>query len=191
MGIHEALFYIQQNLNAPKDLKNEFGGYKYRSCESILQAAKPLLGATGTTLYFNDEIIHIGDRFYVTSTATLSNGAETRCAQGYAREELAKKGMDSAQLTGATSSYARKYALNALFAIDDNKDADKTNQHKTDKQSIVTEAKAEINAATSTTQLKAIFEKYTAIEPSLCQKNAPIHKALSARKTELSDVGQS
>lgn len=188
MPIHEALFYIQQNLNAPKDLENKFGNYKYRSCESILAAVKPHLAHTGTTLTFLDDIRLIGDRFYVVSTACLNNGVEYRKASGYAREDLSKKGMDGAQLTGATSSYARKYALNALFAIDDNKDADITNQHKTDDKSIVAQAKSEIQGAVTQAQLRDIFNRYSAIVPALCQKGGQIQKALTERRKVLEEL---
>lgn len=113
---------IQQELKAPKGQYNTFGSYKYRSCEDILEAVKPLLG-TGT-LVINDEMVMLGDRFYVKATATLKDDKEEVSAVAYAREALEKKGMDSSQITGATSSYARKYALNGLFLIDDTKDAD-------------------------------------------------------------------
>lgn len=113
---------IQQELKAPKGQKNTFGNYNYRSCEDIVEAVKPLLGEG--TLTISDEIVMFGERFYVRATATLTSGNETAFATSYAREPLEKKGMDTAQITGATSSYARKYALNGLFAIDDTKDAD-------------------------------------------------------------------
>lgn len=116
-SIRQALSHIQGKLNAPKDLTNKFGGYNYRSCESIQQALKPLLQETETTLTLSDEIQQIGDRFYVVATATLCNDKDYVSASAYAREDLVKKGMDAAQLTGATSSYARKYALSGLFAI--------------------------------------------------------------------------
>ena len=127
---------IQTRLNAPKDLRNSFGGYNYRSCESILEALKPLLAETNCTLTLVDEIVFIEGRFYVKATATLKNAnGETESAVAYAREEESKKGMDASQLTGATSSYARKYSLSGLFCIDDNKDADATNTHgKTEKK---------------------------------------------------------
>lgn len=121
---------IQTRLNAPKDLRNSFGGYNYRSSESILEALKPLLAETNCTLTLVDEIVFIEGRFYVKATATLKNAnGETESAVAYAREEESKKGMDASQLTGATSSYARKYAMGGLFCIDDNKDADATNTH--------------------------------------------------------------
>lgn len=127
MSIFQKLEAIQKELNAPKNQYNSFGKYHYRSCEDILGAVKPLLN--GCALIVTDEIQMIGDRFYVVATAKLTDGKETVEAKGYAREELQKKGMDASQLTGATSSYARKYALNGLFAIDDAKDADATNDH--------------------------------------------------------------
>lgn len=113
---------IQQSLKAPKGQLNSFGGYKYRSCEDILEAVKPLLG--DFFLVITDEVVNIGSRYYVKATAVLKNDKEAYSAIAYAREPESKKGMDESQITGATSSYARKYALNGLFAIDDTKDAD-------------------------------------------------------------------
>lgn len=118
---------IQAHLNAPKNQYNSFGKYKYRSCEDILEGVKPLLN--GLFLSISDEIVLIGDRYYVRSTATITDGTNSHSASAMAREEENKKGMDSAQVTGATSSYARKYCLNGLFGIDDAKDAD-TDEHK-------------------------------------------------------------
>lgn len=130
--ITEKLVQIQTRLNAPKNLYNKFGGYKYRSCESIVEAAKPLLNELNCALVINDEIIHIGDRHYVKAVVNLkcAETGESETCIAFAREEETKKGMDKAQITGATSSYARKYALNGLFAIDDTKDPDATNDHK-------------------------------------------------------------
>lgn len=125
------LINIQFALNVPKNRTNKFGGYNYRSAEDILKAAKPLLKEHGCILNISDEIKEIGGRFYVEATATLINSAgETISAKGCAREEETKKGMDEAQITGAVSSYARKYALNGLFAIDDGVDADSLNTSK-------------------------------------------------------------
>ena len=125
---------IQQALKAPKGQKNKFGNYNYRSCEDILEAVKPLLGDCSLTL--SDEMVEIGGRVYVKATASLimptNAGPETHevlKVYGWAREAEDKKGMDAAQITGAASSYARKYALNGLFCIDDTKDADATNDH--------------------------------------------------------------
>ena len=113
---------IQKTLNAPKGQTNTFGGYKYRSCEDILMAVKPLLGDLVITV--NDEMSLVGDRVYVKATATITDGEHSVSTSSFAREAISKKGMDDAQVTGSTSSYARKYALNGLLLIDDNKDAD-------------------------------------------------------------------
>lgn len=124
-SIYSALNYIQSNLKAPKGQFNSFGKYHYRSCEDILEGVKPHLKETNTCLVISDEIVTIGDHNYIKATATLygaDGGAVANSA--FAKEPLDKKGMDPSQITGATSSYARKYALNGLFCIDDNKDAD-------------------------------------------------------------------
>ena len=130
MNIREKLLDIQIELKAPKSQYNNFGKYSYRNCEDILEAVKPLLADNKCTLTVKDEIVLIGDRYYVKATATLADieKADIIVTTAYAREELEKKGMDSSQLTGATSSYARKYALNGLFCIDDTKDADTLNK---------------------------------------------------------------
>jgi hypothetical protein len=127
--IEERLAKIQRELKAPKGQFNNFGKYKYRSCEDILEAVKPLLGEAVLTI--SDEIIMIGDRYYVKARANLWIGsiASGITVTAYAREEADKKGMDGAQITGSASSYARKYALNGLFLIDDTKDADSTHTH--------------------------------------------------------------
>jgi hypothetical protein len=122
----QKLAQIQLKLNAPKNQRNSFGNYNYRSCEDILEGVKPLLG--DLFLSISDEIVQIGDRFYVKATATITDGESSHSASAMARESLTKKGMDDAQITGATSSYARKYCLNGLFGIDDAKDAD-TDEH--------------------------------------------------------------
>lgn len=123
----EKLIKIQQELEVPKEQKNEFGGYMYRSCEDILEAVKPLLKKYNLLLSLTDKIVTIGDSNYVKATAKLEddNGGEIE-VNAYAREAKVKKGMDDSQITGAASSYARKYALNGLFLIDDTKDADAT-----------------------------------------------------------------
>lgn len=122
MKIHEKLSKIQQELKAPKNLYNKFGNYYYRNAEGILNAVKPLLN--GMCLLITDEPIMVGERYYIKATATLTDGSESVSAVAYAREDEQKKGMDGCQLTGACSSYARKYALNALLMIDDSKDSD-------------------------------------------------------------------
>ena len=118
---------IQSLIKAPKGQFNSFGKYKYRSCEDIVEAVKPVINQLGFYLTLSDEIVEIGGRFYVKATATISNGTESFSVSAFAREEESKKGMDGSQVTGASSSYARKYALNGLFAIDDTKDSDATN----------------------------------------------------------------
>ena len=126
-ALFEVLSKIQKEMKAPKSQYNAFGKYKYRSCEDILEAVKPFLN--GAVLYISDEMVLIGERYYIKATATLRNGDEAVSVTAYAREEAEKKGMDSSQITGAASSYARKYALNGLFLIDDTKDSDATNEH--------------------------------------------------------------
>lgn len=120
--IYKKLSEIQQTLKAPKGQVNKFGNYRYRSCEDILEAVKPLLGDYALTL--SDEMVEVGGRVYVKATATLTDGKDSATNTAFAREAEMKKGMDDSQITGATSSYARKYALNGLFAIDDTNDAD-------------------------------------------------------------------
>ena len=193
------LINIISELKAPKDQYNSFGKYKYRSCEDILEAVKPLLSKYGCLLFISDEIKELqipydytsqvtekgtttethynGSRVYIEATATvvLPDG-QTVSSKGIAREEVAKKGMDAAQITGAASSYARKYALNGLFCIDDTEDADATNKHgkeepttptyKTPKQKldesndVYESAKSEISKATTQEEVTAIANKW-------------------------------
>ena len=150
MSIQKKLADIQQVLKAPKGQRNNFGKYDFRSCEDILKAVKPLLGDLSLTLsdelvfsgMLEDEIVAAGvtvktQRVYIKATATLSNGADTITATAYAREASVKKGMDSSQLTGSTSSYARKYCLSGLFSIDSEADSDVTNKHNEDKTLVI------------------------------------------------------
>lgn len=118
------LHEIQQKLKAPKGQYNNFGKYKYRSCEDILEAVKPILKEVGCTLILSDEMVQVGDRYYIKATAHLKGENTDETTTAYAREDAEKKGMDGSQITGTASSYARKYALNGLFCIDDTKDAD-------------------------------------------------------------------
>ena len=137
MELKQKLLSIQTELKAPKNQFNSFGNYNYRSCEDILEAVKPLCKKGNVLLTLSDTIKHVGERYYVEATATLYDVETDDCisVSAYAREEETKKGMDSSQITGAASSYARKYALNGLFNIDDTKDSDSTNEgegkHKT------------------------------------------------------------
>lgn len=146
------LIVIQSELKAPKSQFNKFGGYKYRKAEDILEAVKPLLNKQKCTLTITDDIVMVGNRIYVKATATIKNEkGEYETTTGWAREEETKKGMDGSQITGASSSYARKYALNGLFAIDDNADTDTTNdgQHQEAKQQTQTQQPAAQQPASS------------------------------------------
>lgn len=139
------LIAIQSELKAPKSQFNKFGGYKYRKAEDILEAVKPLLAKQKCTLIITDDVVLVGNRIYVKATATIKNEkGECETTTGWAREEETKKGMDGSQTTGASSSYARKYALNGLFAIDDNADSDTTNdgQHQAEQQQANTPTQA-------------------------------------------------
>ena len=137
------LMVIQSELKAPKGQYNSFGKFKYRSCEDILEAVKPLCIKYATTLTLNDEIVLIGERYYIKATATLADCESKDFIEisAFAREADNKSGMDSAQVTGATSSYARKYALNGLFCIDDTKDADTDEYANTTRQQPKAETK--------------------------------------------------
>ena len=132
----EELIKIQTELKAPKNQYNSFGEYKYRSLEDILEALKPLLAKHNCYLTITDDIIQVGERYYIKATTTLSNGKTSISNTGIAREASNKKKMDDSQITGATSSYARKYALNGLFCIDDTKDADATNKHDKEEKEV-------------------------------------------------------
>ena len=136
MNIYEKLLNVQTELKAPKGQFNAFGKYKYRSCEDILEALKPVLNKYKLTFFINDEIVKVNNRNYVKATITIINiekPDEQIKVSALAREEETKKGMDGSQITGASSSYARKYALNGMFMIDDTKDSDSTNTYGKDK----------------------------------------------------------
>lgn len=128
MELNDKLLIIQSKLKAPKNQYNDFNKFYYRSAEDILEALKHLLKEVGCTLTISDEIVVVAERVYVKAIATLSDGKDNISTTAFAREEESKKGMDAAQITGAASSYARKYALNGLFCIDDTKDPDSTNK---------------------------------------------------------------
>ena len=195
------LINIQSELKAPKSQYNSFGKYQYRNAEDILEAVKPLLKKNNCHLTITDEIILIGDRYYVKATAEITNGTEVIVTSALAREEESKKGMDSAQLTGATSSYARKYALNGLFCIDDTKDSDYNNQGdkvgqesakqvptpvKEVKQApnvppITEDVKAEIAQAQTSDDINKLWKKYVGLranpdfKPLLTKRNDAIN----------------
>ena len=148
MPVYKKLIEVQSKLKAPKNQYNSFGKYSYRNCEDILEALKPILKEVGATIIISDEVVSVNERYYVKATVKFidTETGEVVEASANAREEDNKKGMDSSQLTGSTSSYARKYALNGLFAIDDTKDSDFTNTHdKEDKKKtleVISEAQA-------------------------------------------------
>ena len=165
------LLQIQSELKAPKGQFNAYGKYKYRSCEDILEAVKPILKKCNCTLLLSDSLVYVGDRYYIKATATLINAeGKSVSTEAYAREEETKKGMDASQITGASSSYARKYALNGLLCIDDNKDSDTTNtgdntpaapaKASKEDNAEVEKAIAEINAAKSKEELINAIAKY-------------------------------
>lgn len=137
-GLTKALGEVQFKLKAPKGQTNSFGHYRYRSCEDILEAVKPLLHEAGLTLTLSDDVVAVGNRIYVKATATVTDGTDAVSNTAFAREADSKKGMDDSQVTGTASSYARKYALNGLFCIDDTKDADTDEyQRRTQSQPIM------------------------------------------------------
>jgi hypothetical protein len=157
------LLKIQTELKAPKNQHNSFGGYNYRSCEDILEAVKPLLKDNDLTMSISDDIVMLGDRYYVKATVTISDGKVEHSVNAFARETLSKKKSDDSQITGAASSYARKYALNGMFLIDDTKDADATNNgEKTKSDSTLVKKcakiKQEINQCSNIEQLTEYFK---------------------------------
>jgi hypothetical protein len=127
--MEKTLLEIQKKIKVPKNQFNSFGKYNYRSCEDIIEGVKPVLAECGYWLTLSDEVVMLGNRYYFKATATISNGKDSHSCTSFAREEESKKGMDASQISGTASSYARKYALNGLFAIDDAKDSDATNTH--------------------------------------------------------------
>lgn len=159
---------IQHELKAPKGQENKFGGYRYRSCEDIMEAVKPLLDKNNASLVVSDDIVMIGDRFYIKAIATLldsESGNIIAQTSAFAREPITKKGMDDSQITGAASSYARKYALNGLFCIDDTKDADtmdnRSSENKTAKlKARIKELLDSLDPAVDT----SMFAKYETVD---------------------------
>lgn len=182
--INDALLDIQARLKAPKGQTNNFGHYKYRSAEDILEAVKPLLKENGCFLTISDDIVMVGSRIYIKATITLSKNGETIHTTAFARESESKSGMDASQITGAASSYARKYALNGLFCIDDTKDADELNTNKEYTQPPTDPnlelILANIKATRNLDELSKIWHECSAYQP-----NPIFSGAVSARKKEL------
>lgn len=158
MSIYQKLIKVQEELRAPKGQYNNFGKYSYRSCEDILEAVKPLCSQHGLVLRLSDEVVNIGARYYVKATAKLTETEinEEIVNTAYAREEETKKGMDGSQITGTASSYARKYALNGLFCIDDTKDAD-TDEFTKQSKSVESSEKASNSKGVTDKQLKRLW----------------------------------
>jgi hypothetical protein len=161
---------IQEELKAPKNQRNNFGGYNYRSAEDIIEAVKPIAHRYGYYLIISDEIVEVGGRIYVKATARLqpNEAGNIYSATGWAREEETKKGMDGAQITGAASSYARKYALNGLLAIDDTKDADATNTHgkeETNNANLVIKTEGSVGMAQTAPAVRVYPAKNTSDKP--------------------------
>lgn len=176
MKLHEKLLAIQTKLKAPKGQYNSFGKYSYRSAEDILEAVKPLNAEQGVLLTITDEIKEVGGRIYVVATATVSDGTDELKVSAFAREPENKKGMDESQITGATSSYARKYALNGLYAIDDNKDAD-TDEHKQQQENAPKKQQAQKQQQPkepTEKELHEIVEKYVRNIEALGVKRAQV-----------------
>lgn len=168
-SINNELCRIQKELRAPKNQFNKFGNFYYRSCEDILEGLKDVLGPC--SIIMNDDIVAVGDRIYVKATATLLLGEQSVSVSAFAREAIVKKGMDESQVTGSTSSYARKYALNGLFAIDDNKDAD-----------VIESIEDRLQSVKTVQELNELFKKLDE------EKQKKMTKKFSARKKELQDA---
>lgn len=153
--VYEKLIAVQSKLKVHKGQRNTFGNYNYRSCEDILEALKPILAENNASTILKDELVLIGERYYLKATAVFIDceSGEVVETVAYAREDETKKGMDLAQITGSVSSYARKYALNGLFCIDDTKDSDATNTHDKDEN----KDKDEVKKAVSEAQVKRLY----------------------------------
>lgn len=182
----ERVIAVQSQLKAPKNQRNDFGGFNYRSCEDILEAVKPLLKAEGLCLTITDDIVMLGDRYYVKATATLTDGERSLPNQAFAREPEERAKMDGSQVTGSASSYARKYALNGLFAIDDTKDADTLNNGQDaakgkDFDKGKAKAIAEVRNAADIPSLNAVYKRH---EKAL-GKDTDFLNECTARKKQL------
>ena len=171
-NVYTKLVEVQSKLKAPKSQFNKFGNYAYRNCEDILEALKPLLNEVKAIINISDDVVLVGERYYIKATVKFicAESGEVIEASAMAREEENKKGMDSSQLTGSTSSYARKYALNGLFAIDDTKDSDTTNTHNKDtskalnNNEVISEAQVKrlfvLAKGKDTDKVKSVVDKY-------------------------------
>ena len=190
MNAKNDLAIIQAEVQAPKNKFNSFGKYAYRSAENIIEAVKPIINPKGYHLILSDEMVIIGERYYIKATATISNGEKSYSATSYAREPEEKKGMDSAQISGTIGSYARKYALNGLFALDDNKDSDATSTET--KPNVVVEEiilsddeRIElINSLGACTELGHVKELWNNLDPKY-QAIKQVRNLVTTRKNQL------
>ena len=190
MNAKNDLAIIQAEVQAPKNKFNSFGKYAYRSAENIIEAVKPIINPKGYHLILSDEMVIIGERYYIKATATISNGEQSYSATSYAREPEEKKGMDSAQISGTIGSYARKYALNGLFALDDNKDSDATSTEI--KPNVVVEEiilsddeRIElINSLGACTELGHVKELWNNLDPKY-QAIKQVRNLVTTRKNQL------
>lgn len=173
------LAQIQAEVRAPKGKYNSFGKYHYRSAEDIMEAVKPIINQYGFWLMVSDSIELIGTRYYVKSTATLTNGESAYVVTAFAREDETRKGMDVAMLTGATASYARKYALQGLFALDQNKDIDEINDGKT--ESVHPEWEAEVGACKTIDELMRLYNS----NKEAVESNSELKKLFAERKKQI------
>ncbi len=184
----EKVIAVQSSLKAPKNQRNKFGGYNYRSCEDILEAVKPLLKDNGLYVTVTDEMTMVGERYYIKATATLSDGEHSLSNSAYAREDESQKGMTGSQLTGSTSSYARKYALNGLLAIDDTKDADYLNtgnaKKAATKETDTDALKKAIASVLAQTTEEGIVSVYRSA-PEALRNNSELIAACTQRKQQL------
>lgn len=182
------LLDIQKTLKAPKGQFNSFGKYKYRSCEDILEAVKPLNAEKGLLLTLSDEPVIVGTYQYIKATATITDGTNAHSVTAFARESLTKKGMDESQITGTASSYARKYALNGLYLIDDTKDADtdehqeqsKKPQQQTNNSQSQNSGQQQASSSITSAQMKALGAKVGNISKATEQDQAAIYQSAAA-----------
>ena len=177
LSFYEKLIKVQKELKAPKSNYNKFGNFYYRSAEDILEAVKPLNAKYGLVLTLKDEPVLVGERYYIKATARITDGDESHEVTAYARESQAKKGMDDSQITGTASSYARKYALNGLFLIDDTKDAD-TDEYQN---------QTSVNLSELNNQIITLFAK--ALE-KVGDRNK-LYKTLGLNKTKMTELTKS
>lgn len=179
---------IQSKVKANKNQYNSFGKYYYRSAEDIIEATKKIINPMGFHLIIEDKIVQVGERYYIMAKATISNGIEEYSAVANAREEESKKGMDASQLTGSTSSYARKYALNGLLALDDTKDSDATNMHGKTKESVsdkdIKEYKYLLDQIVDITSLREVWEDL----PDEWKSDANILKMTNEKKNQINNI---